>query len=337
MACPRSLALNKLVKDNEMLSEVEVASVVAPLLQQLHALHALGQAHGNVSLATVTIRVIEPADGTIHLPDAGCCDEAAHRPCAACQQSAEGASAAADIWSVGILAVQLLLGRPCREGCHSAIVDKTTGQMPVLPRGTTLECIDFLMDCLAPCAEDRISAAALLKHDFLRTVAAPGGPKASDTADLLADSLADVLLISTAGKQQAQACRPVAVPSLKAKGRVSFTIASHTARCLHCCCELDCDHQQLVPPAGLSLLASGICTKACLVVVSHISPKLQIFSPNTTHSAASTKRKLGERDAAIATLKRKCSGLVKYLSPAILPMAANFELLNAPLFVLEAQ
>jgi hypothetical protein len=105
MACPRSLALNKLVKDNEMLSEVEVASVVAPLLQQLHALHALGEAHGNVSLATVTIRVIEPADGTIHLPDAGCCDEAAHRPCAACQQSAEGASAAADIWSVGVVAV----------------------------------------------------------------------------------------------------------------------------------------------------------------------------------------------------------------------------------------
>jgi len=337
MACPRSLALNKLVKDNEMLSEVEVASVVAPLLQQLHALHALGQAHGNVSLATVTIRVIEPADGTIHLPDAGCCDEAAHRPCAACQQSAEGASAAADIWSVGVVAVQLLLGRPCREGCHSAIVDKITGEMPVLPRGSTLECIDFLMDCLAPCAEDRVSAAALLKHDFLRTIAAPGGPKAADTADSLADSLADVLLISTAGKQQTQACRPVAVPSLKAKGRVSFTVASHTARCLQCRCEQDCNHHEPAPAAALPLLASGTCTKASMVVASHISPKLQIFSPNTTHSAASTKRKLGDRDAAIATLKRKCSGLVKYLSPAILPMAANFELLNAPVLVLEAQ
>jgi hypothetical protein len=103
------------------------------------------------------------------------------------------------------------------------------------------------------------------------------------------------------------------------------------------CKKQDCNHQEPAPPAALPLLTSGTCTKASMVVASHISPKLQIFSPNTTHSAASTKRKLGERDAAIATLKRKCSGLVKYLSPAILPMAANFELLNAPVLVLEAQ
>eukprot|EP00277_Geminigera_cryophila_P020356 CAMPEP_0179491036 /NCGR_PEP_ID=MMETSP0799-20121207/65837_1 /TAXON_ID=46947 /ORGANISM="Geminigera cryophila, Strain CCMP2564" /LENGTH=336 /DNA_ID=CAMNT_0021307387 /DNA_START=214 /DNA_END=1224 /DNA_ORIENTATION=- len=336
MAGPRSLALNKLVKDNEMLSEVEVSSVVAPLLERLCALHAQGEAHGNVSLATVTICVIEPADGTIHLPDAGCCNEAAQRPCAMCQQSAEGASPAADIWSVGIIAVQLLLGRPCRESCNAAIVAKSTGQMPVLPRGTTLECIDFLMDCLAPRAEDRASAAALLKHDFLRTISPPGGPNSADPADSLADSLADVLLISKAGKQQRQACRPMGVPSLKAKGRVSFTVPSHTARCLQCRCAKECAHQQLVQlPRDMPLLAIDKCIKSS--VVSHVSPKLQVFSPNTANSAASTKRKFGDRDAPISAPKRKCSCLVKYLSPAILPVAANFDLLNAPALLLGAQ
>ena len=69
MASQRSLALNKLVQDNEMLSEVEVATVVAPLLERLRVLHHAGEAHGNVSLATVAIRVVEPADGTIYLLD----------------------------------------------------------------------------------------------------------------------------------------------------------------------------------------------------------------------------------------------------------------------------
>ena len=55
---PRSLALSRLVKDNEMLSEMEVASVVAPLIERLRGLHAAGRAHGNVSLATVAIRVV---------------------------------------------------------------------------------------------------------------------------------------------------------------------------------------------------------------------------------------------------------------------------------------
>ena len=32
---PRTLALSRLVKDNEMLSEMEVASVVAPLIERL--------------------------------------------------------------------------------------------------------------------------------------------------------------------------------------------------------------------------------------------------------------------------------------------------------------
>jgi len=66
---------------------VEVSSVVAPMLEQLCALHAQGEAHGNVSLATMTIRVIEPADGTLHLPDAECCNEVAQRSCAMCQRA----------------------------------------------------------------------------------------------------------------------------------------------------------------------------------------------------------------------------------------------------------
>ena len=318
MASQRSLALNKLVQDNEMLSEVEVATVVAPLLERLRVLHHAGEAHGNVSLATVAIRVVEPADGTIYLLDPACCNEPSHRPCMGCQKMEEGATPAADVWSVGIIALQLLLGRPCRQGCHSSIVDKRTGEMPVLPRGTTLECIDFLTDCLAPRPADRPSAADLLTHDFLRTIAPPRGPKSEDTTDSLADSLSHMLLISQEDKQQEHACRPSVVPSLKAKGRVCFTVPSHTERCHRCRCQHQCSHshqlahQHPTPAAPMPPLPSDASVKTPTV---H-SPKL---TPNTSGSAASTKRKLGQRDVPLAPPKRQCSGLGQYLSPAMHP------------------
>jgi serine/threonine protein kinase len=335
MGSERCLALVKLVKDNEMLSEIEVASVVVPLLERLRVLHASGRAHGNVSISTVTIRVVEPADGTIHLPDPEHC--AAHRPCVACQR--EGQTAASDIWSVGHLALQLLLGRPCREEGHAPLVDPLSGELPMLPRGCTLDCIDFLMDCLAPHPEDRASAAELLKHDFLGTIAAPRGPAAADAlADSLADSLSDCLLISAERRQQEPACRPGFVPSLKGKGRVCFTAPSHTARCQHCRCQLKCGlhHQEAARPDeqarqeinGMQLVADR----------AHHIPAKTSPSSNTSKSAASTKRKACSPgpcllDQPDATPKRKCSGLVKYLSPAILPMRGDLS--NAPALVLE--
>ena len=48
-ASERCLALVKLVKDNEMLSEIEVASVVVEATSILRVLHAARRAHGNVS------------------------------------------------------------------------------------------------------------------------------------------------------------------------------------------------------------------------------------------------------------------------------------------------
>ena len=289
---PRSLALSRLVKDNEMLSEMEVASVVAPLIERLRGLHAAGRAHGNVSLATVAIRVVEPADGTIHLPDPGCCDPAA-RPCRACQQTEEGATAAADVWSVGVIALQLLLGRPCRSGCEHGVVGKESGELPLLPRGTSLECIEFLMGCLEPRPEDRASAAELLALDFLRANAAPPGPTAShDAASALADSLADVLLISSAGKTLPDACRPAAVPALRAKGRVSFTTPSQTARSTH-----ERSAPGTAPSCAAAAAAEAPNGAAAHTLASHKSmPPARSRSPQThmaaarTSSSASTQR-----------------------------------------------
>jgi serine/threonine protein kinase len=324
----RSLPIARLVKDNEMLSEVEVASVVAPLLERLSAMHARGQVHGNVSLATVVIKVVGPADGTVHLPDPECC--AAHRPCAACQQTTEGPTHASDIWSVGIIALQLLLGRPCRDGCSVGLVDRVTGDMPVLPRGTSLECIDFLMDCLALREEDRATAPDLAKHDFLRTIAAPAGPQPTDeSVDLLTESLADALLIEAPAQQQKPACRPLCVPSLQAKGHVTFTAPSHTARCLHCRSRMQCGAHHVPHPED----AMGERVDQASPWTFSPARKLKMLSP-ATHSAASTKRKLSPL-APAATSKRKRSEqqqqpskIAKYLSPAILPMVG--EALAAP-------
>lgn len=328
MGSERCLALIKLVKDNEMLSEIEVASVVVPLLERLRSLHAAGRAHGNVSISTVTIRVAEPSDGTIHLLDPECCT--AHRSCAACQQVEH--SAASDVYSVGNLALQLLLGRPCREEGHAPLVDPHTGELPMLPRGCSLDCIDFLMDCLALNPDDRSSAVELLKHSFLFSITSPSGPA---LADSLADSLADCLLISAERRQQAPACRPGFVPSLKGKRRVCFTSPSHTERCQHCHCQFQCGHHQQQAARCEDHVRLQVNGLPLVADREQHTPTKTSPSSNTSKSAASTKRKAGSPcpDQPDSTPKRKRSGLVKYLSPAMLPMRSDF--VNAPALLLE--
>ena len=237
-----SFSLRTLVKYGGVLSEAEAAQVCHMLLQSLSDLHTQSRAHGKISLDTVTIRI--PGHNTVvsvHLDDPctpamspSCC--AAHRP-----PAEDGArDTAEDIWSVGVLVLQMMTGSHER-----GIVDRQTGAMPVLPRGTTLEAIDFLMDCLAPSEERRATAAELLQHSFLRSaLALPCGTQpASDEEDCLADSLSDVLLISPEVRQQAPRCRPLAVSALAtskdSKHKLCFTEPSHTQRCVSCSCKAE--------------------------------------------------------------------------------------------------
>jgi len=307
------LPCTRLMEENRMLTEAEVASVIAPVLGRLSTMHARGQVHGNVSLATMAI----DADGGVRLLDPDLC--AVRAPCAACQQAAEGPTEAADVWDVGIVALHLLLGRTCRDGCCARLVDRETGDLQVMACGTSLECIDFLMDCLALRAEDRATARHLTEHEFIRMNSVTPQPT-DESVDLLTESLADTLLIPAPERQQEPACRPPCVPTLKTDWDIIFTAPSHTARCLHCRCRVQCSAQNMPHPEdalGEQVDQPRLCT----------SRWIEILSP-ATNSAASTKRKLSPQ-APAATSKRKCnehqqpSKMAKCLSPAILLMVVG--------------
>jgi len=278
-------------KTHTTLSEVEVAAVVTPLLKYLRTLHVDGRAHGNVTFETAA-RAAKPTDsGSIHCADPEVTLEGsttAHRSCSVCLPTpgcTGDQTPAADVWSVGVIVLKLLLGRPYHE-CD--LVDKRTGEIPVLPRGTSLECIDFLMDCLAPGVDDRAAVDDLLNHNFL---APPGFSSSADAADLLADSLADVLLISST--HQDPACRPPAVPRLKTNNLVCFTVPSHSGRrCSHCNCHEVEPHRHPAKPT----------------VSPHVVGDVPTRSKSTPTSTAPTKRNLVHTDGASPSPepKRKC-------------------------------
>ena len=218
-----ALTLDMLAPEQGMLSETDVAAILAPLLSRVRAGHEAGEAHGELTLKTVAVHVFGGAECSIHVRDTESWCTAAHHPAAGVDCAPETSwtarmhepgAKAADIWSIGVMALQLLLGRSFHNMIHDKIVDARTGEMPELPAGTSFECIDFLMDCVEPRLEYRATAAELLAHDFLSAFTEL---READSGDSLAESLADVLLITAESKWQKTAARPRGVPSLTAR------------------------------------------------------------------------------------------------------------------------
>jgi serine/threonine protein kinase len=289
----QELTLDKLAPERDALSEHEVAAVLAPLLERLRAGHAAGAAHGELTLTTVAIRIDEPTACFIHIYDTESWHTAAHRPAevASCAHTRNGAGSivqAADIWSIGVMALQLLLGRTFRCIYHdSVIVDPTTGEMPVLPVGTSWACIDFLQDCLEPRVARRASAAELLAHEFL-------SPFSDRATDVLAESLSDVLLISPEMKHKYPE-RQRGVPSLKGRahdcgpalfGGTTFPCAS--CQCPYCGGHIPCHSQTWPVPLE--------------------EPRMRNISPQTVRAAPKRKCSEGHPPEKIPS-KGVCSGL----------------------------
>ncbi len=250
-----TLSLAELCADAEPFTPAETAAVLGPLLEKVAGLHgadgAAAAAHGSLTLATVCVCVCGPAGDSVHLLPA---PETAER-CARCiapeDKLAGSGSQAGDVWSIGLIALQLLLGRQCahaqRRGCCAGIVDRATGELPVLPRGISFECLDFLTDCLDPEPAQRPTAAALLLHPYIRAVASRGSSAdgdgscvAADAPDADLDALLPAvhgLLICDAVRSRPPPCRPRGVPSLTTPLwdlRVAFETPSHTLRCTRC-------------------------------------------------------------------------------------------------------
>ena len=289
-----TLSLSELCAEADPFAATEAAAMLAPMLRELAAIHGTGRSHGQLSMTAVTIRVCEPDEGTVlhtvHLAFTE--EEGAQRPlrCALCMPPEERAlsgtsSQAGDIWSVGVIALQMLLGRQCpfaaSGACCGGFVDRCSGDMPVLPTGISFECIDFLLDCLALLPAHRPSAAELMESPFLRPFAlAPatrtrreGSPTKTEslptysTADRGGGAGGDVdallplmheMLISHDLRTRPPPCRPRGVPSLSSSSlgaNICFESPSHTCRA--CPCKVDGGRA----PPGPAHSAPGHCAQ----------------------------------------------------------------------------
>ena len=156
------LSLSELCESARPFSDAEVAAILSSIVRAVEALHQTSlpdgriAAHGNLTLSSINIGA-----GLEFLElSAACC--AAHSRCAACmapEDRVKGTSSqAGDIWSIGVIGVQLLLGRECafaQSGGHCrGLVDRCSGELPVMPCGVSFEGLDFLMECLALRPED---------------------------------------------------------------------------------------------------------------------------------------------------------------------------------------
>jgi hypothetical protein len=159
-----------------------------------------------------------------------------------------------DVWRVGIVTLKLLLGHT-HTHTHTCpgLVDRASGQLPLLPTGVSLELIDFLMDCLALEPSARPTAEHLLAHELFSdfSTAAPTsvsvcitdcpldleGPLDKGDAGGVGESLGhegelvkggtlDPPLIAQEVRRQSSRCRPVGVPRLEGVVWLSLTTAN---------------------------------------------------------------------------------------------------------------
>ncbi|KAI8465684.1 MAG: hypothetical protein J3K34DRAFT_525156 [Monoraphidium minutum] len=176
--------------------------VVAPLLQVLASLHALGYVHRDIKPENIFFG----ADGGLVLGDFGLAiDQRRERPISRvgtldymapevlAQPCAEEAAAVppgwlasynekADVWSVGVLVFECLTGAaPFAHPSPAVAALKARFQdAPPLPAGASAACRDFVRAALCQDPRRRASAAALLQHPWLR--AAPAAAAAAALA-----------------------------------------------------------------------------------------------------------------------------------------------------------
>mmetsp|Transcript_38917 Transcript_38917/g.122619 ORF Transcript_38917/g.122619 Transcript_38917/m.122619 type:complete len:285 (-) Transcript_38917:1479-2333(-) len=217
------VTLRKILSQRTPLNASEATWILRPLLIAVAELHERKEVHGKIDLDSIAIEFLHDRSGHLHLtqPD--------HQPSARCSSNvvppevAGGGdwTAAGDIWRVGCIALHLVLG-------HDYDLAGVGSQLPMLPTGVSFDFVDFLMDCMSPDPEERLSAEELLEHAYLM-----------DEVDELIDSIDNALLLSSEGKQEEGACRPQIVPALPSRGHLLFSMPSHTARCRRCTCHTE--------------------------------------------------------------------------------------------------
>eukprot|EP00960_Hanusia_phi_P061136 764746-Hanusia_phi.AAC.7 len=240
----------------------DVIVMMSSLLEILEPFHERQQCHKQIGPHTIWFEATLDEMAKLHI-----CDPEEYHPsnrrCACRPPGSEHEghvwSSKDDVWQLGYTMLQLILGRTC--SCytdHAESLMSEEGELPILPTGLSLECIDFLMDCLNPDPAQRPSVKELKGHSFLNC--------SDNGIDDVVLSLSSLQLQDSLRKD---VCRPLTVSALRSTRRVKFVSPSHTSRCRKCLkCEVDVE----------AFRSNKLC--ACACEGSDLSPK----------SAAPTKR-----------------------------------------------
>jgi serine/threonine protein kinase len=177
-------SLQSLLKSFGPLSEPLLSSYVYQILQGLVYLHSNGVIHCDLKPANV----LTTKDGYVCLTDFGVSksilssstltktpDEALGSPHYMAPEviQLQGVSEKSDIWSLGILVLELLTGNtplghlPAMNAMYKIVLDGP----PEIPDGVLEELKDFLGKCLVKEEGKRATALELLSHPWLRDCA----------------------------------------------------------------------------------------------------------------------------------------------------------------------
>lgn len=164
------------------LPESTVRVYLRQVLEGLNYLHSKGVVHRDVKAANILL----DGEGNVKLSDFGCSrqyenDETQSGFLNSFKGSIlwmapevlkkAGHGRKADIWSVGILALELLTGRPPWpdfDNYLTAVMKiACSSETPSIPDNLSLEAKDFIQKCLARNPSDRSCAKELLVHPFI--------------------------------------------------------------------------------------------------------------------------------------------------------------------------
>lgn len=166
------------------MEEAHIASVMKMCLRGLAYLHSTRRIHRDVKAGNILLST----DGVCKLADFGVSAEMSstltrnktvigtpHWMAPEVLLYDEGYDEKADIWSLGITAIELAQGEPPNSNVHPmrAIIKIPTSPPPVLanPGQWTEEFHSFLRATLQRQPQDRLSAEQLLKHPFIERAA----------------------------------------------------------------------------------------------------------------------------------------------------------------------